>query len=227
MTHHVLIVEDDETLAGQMADQLRSQGHRSATAHDGRRALQLLTQDVFDVVVLDRMLPGIDGISVLRSMRQANMSLPVLMLTALGQSQQKVEGLDSGADDYIVKPVDTEELSARINALVRGRRWQAGPSDETIRVGDITISPARFSAWRASKLLNLQNIEFKLLLVLARNAESAITRAMLLEQVWNYDFEPATNLVDAHISRLRSKLTEFGGDDPIRTVRNVGYMLRA
>ena len=227
MSAHLLIVEDDETLADQIAEQMGHYGHSATVTHDGRAALQAVGLEAFDAIILDRLLPKADGISVLQSLRQARIVTPVLMLTALGQSAQKVEGLEAGADDYAVKPIDPAELNARINALVRARKWQGEASDDTIRAGDILVSPARHAAWRGGKPLVLQHTELKILVVLARNANSAVTRAMLLEQVWNYDFEPATNLVEAHIRRLRLKLTEHVSEDPISTIRGVGYMLRA
>ena len=226
MSLNLLIVEDDEALALQLAEQLRLTGHSSIVVQDGRRAIEAVAGTQFDAIILDRILPGMDGIAVLRSLRDNNILTPVIMMTALGQSRQKVEGLDSGADDYVVKPVDPAELNARLQALVRARGWVERGSDETLRAGDLLVSPTRHCAWRNGKALNLQKIEFKLLTELVRNADSTVTRAMLLERVWNYDFEPATNIVEAYIRRLRIKLTEYGGDDPIKTIRGVGYMLR-
>ncbi|WP_176595073.1 MULTISPECIES: response regulator transcription factor [Sphingobium] len=223
---HLLIVEDDEALALQLAEQLRLIGHSAVIMPDGRSAMEAVAGTQFDAIILDRILPGMDGIAVLRSLRANNILTPVIMMTALGQSRQKVEGLDSGADDYVVKPVDPAELNARLQALVRARGWVGRGSDETLRAGDLLVSPTKHCAWRNGKVLNLQKIEFKLLTELVRNADSTVTRAMLLERVWNYDFEPATNIVEAYIRRLRIKLTEFGDDDPIRTIRGVGYMLR-
>ncbi|MBO9580782.1 MAG: response regulator transcription factor [Sphingobium sp.] len=222
---NVLIVEDDPALASLLAEQLAAFGHRSTLASDGRSALSTIAQDAFDVVVLDRMLPVLNGIAVLEHLRKGNVLLPVLMLSALGQTVERVEGLEAGADDYVVKPVDPAELNARLRALVRARRY-ALDSSETIRVGDILVSPTRLRAWRKDRDLDLPRTEFNLLLELARNAGSVLTRPMLIERVWRYDFEPTTNIVDAYIRRLRLKLTQFGGDDPITTMRGVGYMLR-
>lgn len=227
MSLQLLLVEDDDDLAAQLDEQLGLFGHETTIAADGRRATELVAARQFDAVILDRVLPMMDGIAVLRTMRDHNILTPVIMMTALGQSRQKVEGLESGADDYIVKPVDPSELNARLHALMRARGWSERGSDETLRAGDMVISPTRHSAWRNGKALKLQKIEFKLLTELARHADTVMTRAMLLERVWNYDFEPTTNLVDAYIRRLRVKLTEFDDEDPIVTVRGVGYMLRA
>ncbi|ANI79946.1 MULTISPECIES: response regulator transcription factor [Sphingobium] len=223
----LLLVEDDQDLATQLDEQLRLFGHDTTVAPDGRTATELVAAQQFDAIILDRVLPGVDGVTVLRSMRDHNLLTPVIMMTALGQWRQKVEGLESGADDYVVKPVEPAELNARLHALMRARGWSERGSDETLRAGDLVISPARHSASRNGRTLNLQKTEFKLLTELARHADSVMTRAMLLERVWNYDFEPATNLVDASIRRLRIKLTEFDDPDPIVTVRGTGYMLRA
>jgi len=223
----LLLVEDDEDLAAQLEEQLRQFGHDTTITSNGRHATELMTARRFDAVILDRILPRMDGITVLKRMRDHNILTPVIMMTALGQSQQKIEGLESGADDYVLKPVDPAELNARLNALTRARAWSGKGSDETLRVGDLVISPTRHSVWYNGKALSFQKIEFKLLVELARQADAVMTRAMLLERVWNYDFEPATNLVDAYIRRLRIKLTQFGAADPIVTIRGIGYMLKA
>jgi DNA-binding response OmpR family regulator len=225
MSMHVLLVEDDRQLQRQLAEQLSQFGHQVETADDGLAALAIVGQKAFDIVVLDWMMPGVDGITVLRQLREGGMNVPVLMLTALGQVFDKVEGFDAGADDYVVKPVDPLELNARLNALVRARRTNDQPSD-TVSAGDITISPSRLRAWRGGRPLNLSQTEFKLLLELARNAGTLVTRPMLIERIWGLDFMPTTNLVDAHIRHLRVKLVEQG-DDPISTQRGMGYMLRA
>lgn len=221
----LLIVEDDDSLALLLSKQMASFGHQPSIASNGREALDMLASQAFDVIILDRILPGMDGISVLERLRDAGVTMPILMLTALGQSSNKVEGLNAGADDYLVKPVDPNELNARLHALHRARHWKKDEGD-TLRSGDIVVSPTKFRAWRAGKALDLPNIEFKLLTEFVRNAGTMLTRPMLLDRVWQYDFEPATNIVEAHIRRLRIKLTEHGGDDPIATVRGVGYMLR-
>ena len=227
MSLQLLLVEDDEDLAAQLEEQLRQFGHETTVTANGRHATELMAARRFDAVILDRILPRMDGITVLKMMRDHNILTPVIMMTALGQSQQKIEGLESGADDYVLKPVDPAELNARLNALTRARGWSGKGSDETLRAGDLVISPTRHSAWYKGKALSFQKIEFKLLVELARQADTVMTRAMLLERVWNYDFEPATNLVDAYIRRLRIKLTQFGEADPIVTIRGIGYMLKA
>ena len=147
------------------------------------------------------------------------------MLSALGQSAEKVRGLEAGADDYVVKPVAASELHARLGAVLRARKWARGGSG-MLRAGDILVSPEKFRAWRNGKAIDLSHLELNLLAELARNVDTVLTRAMLLERVWGYDFEPSTNIVDVFIRRLRVKLTAAGGDDPIATLRGVGYMLR-
>ncbi|HEX7876213.1 MAG TPA: response regulator transcription factor [Sphingobium sp.] len=226
MSLQLLLVEDDEELTVQLGEQLRLFGHETIIASDGRRALELIAARHFDAIILDRILPMMDGLTVLKSLRERNILTPVIMMTALGQSRHKIEGLESGADDYLVKPVDPDELNARLRALMRARGWREHGSEETLRAGDLVVSPTRHSAWRNGKTLSLQKIEFRLLTELARHVDTVMTRAMLLERVWHYDSEPTTNLVDAYIRRLRIKLTIFGDDDPIMTVRGVGYMLK-
>lgn len=221
----ILLVDDDPVLADTLADELAGFGHALSTAGDGRAALAAIDQDAFDAVVLDRMMPRVDGIALLERLRGDARSIPVIMLSARGQSDDKISGLAAGADDYVVKPVEAAELHARLQAVVRGRQWTREVSD-TLRAGDIVVSPSRFRAWRADMPLDLAKLELKLLAEFVRNADTVLTRAMLIERVWGYDFEPDTNLVDVYIRRLRQKLTAHGGDDPIQTMRGVGYLLR-
>ncbi len=225
MSLNLLLVEDDAVFAQAMAEELRGLDHRVTVAVDGREALAAVDSAPFDAVVLDRMLPKVDGMSVLARLRGGNMTVPVIMLTALGRSVEKVEGLEAGADDYVVKPVAAAELSARLAAIVRGRGWTGGSAD-TIRAGDIVVSPTKFRAWRDGTALDLGKLEFKLLAEFVANADAVLTRAMLVERVWGYDFAPTTNIVDVYVRHLRVKLTAAGGEDPIATVRGVGYMLR-
>lgn len=222
----VLIAEDDTDLAETLTAELIGFGHRCVVVGNGHQALAAVRDDAFDVVILERVMPVMDGLSTLRNMRDNGVNLPVLMLTACCTIRQKVEGLDAGADDYVLKPVDPLELNARLHALVRARQWSIQDHDDVIRVGEIVVSPSKYRAWRNGRPLDLPKTELKLLTELARDAGSVLTRPILLERVWNYDFEPTTNIVDTYIKRLRKKLTENGGDDPISTLRGVGYMLR-
>jgi len=224
MVLKLLLVEDDAAQVALLERDLREIGHEVTVAADGRAAIEAVARDRFDAMILDLMLPAIDGMSVLQRVRQDDMGLPIVILSALGRPVEKVEGLEAGADDYVVKPVTAPELHARINAILRGRSQSARDGD-TMRAGDIVVSPARLRAWRNGKAIDLSRIEFNLLVELVRNVDSIVTRAMLLEKVWGYDFEPATNLVEVHIRRLRTKLTADGGPDPISTVRGLGYLL--
>ncbi|SEN00008.1 two-component system, OmpR family, response regulator [Sphingomonas gellani] len=222
----LLLVEDDEPTAQTLAEELRALDHRVVVAEDGAAALVAVERDSFDAVILDRMLPRMDGATVVRRLRERGRSLPVLMLSALGRWDQKVDGLDAGADDYVTKPTPAAEIDARLKALIRARGWTSTEA-ETIRAGDIVISPTQHRAWRDGVALDLARLEFRLLLELARQAGGYLTRAMLIERVWGYDFEPTANIVDAQVLSLRRKLTGNGGDDPIVTKRGVGYMLQA
>ncbi|CAM3166514.1 MULTISPECIES: response regulator transcription factor [Sphingomonas] len=225
MSLHLLLVEDDATYAHGLAADLIGLGHRVEHVFDGRLALAAIDREQYDAVILDRMMPRLDGLSVVEMLRASGITVPIVMLTALSMASDKVDGLEAGADDYVVKPVDPHELIARVQAVIRGRRWTASESD-TIRAGDIVVSPTSFRAWRAGQPITLANLELKLLAELARHAGEVLTRAMLIERVWGYDFEPETNIVDVYIRRLRMKLTEQGGADPIETVRGIGYSLK-
>lgn len=223
MGFKILLIEDDAQLAQQLTAQLGEFGHEVALAGDGQAAILRIAEDAFDIVILDRMLPDGDGLVVLRQLREGGMQVPILMLTALGMTYDKVEGLDAGADDYAVKPLDPLELNARLNALVRARR-ASGETADTISAGDLVISPSRHRAWRQGQALDLGRTEFRLLLELMRNAGEVVTRPMLVERVWGYDFVPKTNIVTAHVKRLRAKLMQHG-DDPITTVHGTGYLI--
>lgn len=225
MSLHLLLVEDDRDYAAGLTADLTRLGHRVEHVGDGRLALAALDREQFDAVILDRMMPRLDGLSVVETLRERGLTIPVIMLTALSMASDKVDGLEAGADDYVVKPVAAEELNARLGAVLRGRRWTTSDSD-TIRAGDIVVSPTSFRAWRGGQPIALANLELKLLTELARHAGEVLTRAMLIERVWGYEFEPETNVVDVYIRRLRIKLTEGGAPDPIETVRGIGYSLK-
>lgn len=221
----LLIVDDDAALQTYISEGARVAGHSVTVASDGTEALALLTERRFDAVVLDRMLPGLDGLSVLRKMRANACKTPVLMLTALGQLDDRVEGLTAGADDYLVKPFAREELNARLHAIVR--RSSPMESSGLLTAGDLELDLLRHLVRRNGRAVALQRREFGLLVELVRNCNQVVTRAMFLEKVWGYTFEPQTNIVETHISRLRTKLSSDDEIDPIMTVRGTGYMLRA
>ncbi|MEP9358032.1 response regulator transcription factor [Sphingomonas sp. KR3-1] len=221
----VLVVEDDAELAQLLAEQLGAAGYQVEIEADGRAAIDLVAVRPFDVILLDRMLPAIDGVDVLKRLRREQVDVPVILLTALGRLAERVEGLDAGADDYIVKPFEIDELVARIRTVLR-RRVSPNADNSTVSAGDVTVSLLRHRVTRAGQPIELHKTEIKLLAELVRAAGSVVTRAMLLEKVWGYDFVPTTNIVDAYIRRVRLKLEVPGLPDPIATVRGVGYMFR-
>ncbi|WP_296222583.1 response regulator transcription factor [uncultured Sphingomonas sp.] len=222
---NILIVEDDAELAASLAADLTTMNYTVTTAVTGREALVETARQVFDAVLLDCMLPEMDGVSVVRALRERGQMLPVLMLSALGRSVEKVEGLEAGADDYVVKPTPASEIDARLKALVRARSWTAGEGD-TLTAGPIVVSPVQHRAWYDGQSVDLTQFEFKLLLELVRHRGGYVGRQLLLERVWGYDFEPATNIVEGLVRSLRRKLVGDGRADPIITKRGVGYSLR-
>lgn len=220
----ILVAEDDSETVEFVTNGLRELGHQPVSAGNGEDALHLAMTEQFDAVVLDRMLPNLDGLSVLKRMRAAEVGTPVLLLTALGQIENRVEGLEAGADDYLVKPFAFSELAARINALARRR--QANTVETQFELGDIALDLLKREVQRNGRPIPLQPREFRLLEELMRNADRVVTRTMLLERVWDYHFDPQTNIVETHMSRLRSKLNEGFEEDAIETVRGVGYRMR-
>lgn len=222
---HILLAEDDIETACFIAEGLAALGHQVTQAATGPLALQGASDATFDAVILDRMLPGLDGLEVLRRLRALPNRVPVLVLTALGGIADRVDGLDAGADDYLVKPFAFVELVARLNALVRRA---PGPESTTrIEIGDITLDLLRREVTRGGRPVHLQPREFALLEQLMRNAGRIVTRTMFLERVWGFHFDPQTNIVESHLSRLRAKLREGFSDDPIETIRGSGYRIRA
>ena len=222
---NILIAEDDPALATFIRDGLAQVYDDVHVVGDGRAAVDAACTRAFDALVLDRMLPELDGIEVIHRLHAEKLRLPVLMLTALGSLDDRIEGLEAGADDYLVKPFAMSELIARLNALAR-RNQTEEPSGK-LRVGGLELDLVRHVAKRDRRVIPLQRREFGLLTELVRNVGSVVTRTMLLERVWNYNFDPQTNIVETHVSRLRSKLNEGGEDDLIITVRGGGYMIRS
>lgn len=220
----ILIVEDDADTRGFVARGLSELGHQVVTSADGRDGLFQATDGRFDAVVIDRMLPGLDGLAMLKALRATGDATPALMLTAIGGIADRVEGLESGADDYLVKPFAFSELAARVHAL--GRRPAAQAEANVLAVGAIQIDLHRRTVTREGRRVTLQPREFALLAELMRNPRRVMTRTMLLERVWDFDFDPKTNIVETHLSRLRSKLNAGFDDDAIETVRGAGYMIR-
>ena len=220
----ILIVEDDPHTAAFIAKGLTEDGHTVDQADNGRDGLFLATTESYDAIVLDRMLPAVDGLTVLRTLRGAGNAVPVLLLTALGDVDHRVEGLRAGADDYLVKPFAYAELSARIDSLLR-RRQSAGSEVTELRVGDLELNLLTREARRGGRNIELQPREFRLLEYLMRQAERVVTRTMLLEAVWDYHFDPQTNVIDVHISRLRQKIDRGHPKPLLHTVRGAGYRL--
>jgi two-component system OmpR family response regulator len=221
----ILVIEDDADTAEYLAKGLRESGHNADIAADGREGLLKAAADPFDVLVVDRMLPGVDGLSLVRHLRATGLTTPVLFLSALGEVDDRVQGLRAGGDDYLVKPYAFSELLARVENL--GRR-QRGPLVATrLKVGDLELDLLSRAVTRAGQTIDLQPREFQLLEALMRHPGQVMTRTMLLEKVWDYHFDPQTNVIDVHISRLRHKI-DRGFELPlIHTVRGAGYCLRA
>ncbi|MBR0551761.1 response regulator transcription factor [Stakelama marina] len=220
----ILIAEDDAETAGFVERGLGELGHNVVIAGNGEDALHLgLTED-FDLLILDRMMPGLDGLSVLKRLRAADITIPALMLTALGRIEDRVAGLDTGADDYLVKPFAFSELAARVHALGRRRTPQA--METRFKAGPVEMDLLSREVHRDGKSILLQPKEFRLLEELMRHAGEYVTRTMLLERVWDFHFDPQTKIVETHISRLRSKLNEGDLPDVIETERGVGYRIR-
>lgn len=225
MPMKLLIVEDDKEAAAYLVKAFRETGHVADTAADGLDGYAMASEGGYDVLIIDRMLPKLDGLSLIHGLREQKVETPVLILSALGQVDDRVKGLRAGGDDYLAKPYAFSELLARVEVLARRRR--AGPAEETVyRVGDLELDRLARRVTREGKPIDLQPREFRLLEYLMRHAGQVVTRTMLLENVWDYHFDPQTNVIDVHLSRLRGKIDK-GFDRPlIHTVRGAGYMVR-
>ena len=219
----VFVVEDEKKTASFIRKALQSEGYVVDMLHDGADALAAVGHTPFDVVVLDVMLPGRDGLSVVRQMREKKIAIPVLLLTARGEVNEKVEGLNAGADDYLPKPFALEELIARVRAL--GRRYSDTKS-LTLRVGNLTLDTVTRKVQRAETPIDLAPREYLLLEFLMRSAGRICGRMSIVEKVWDYDFDPGTNLVDVYIMRLREKIDAGFEPKLLHTVRGVGYVLK-
>jgi two-component system OmpR family response regulator len=220
----ILVVEDNERVARFVTRGLREAGHTVEHANNGRDGLFIAASEPYDVIVLDRMLPGnIDGLGIIEALRKSGNRTPILILSALNNVDERIKGLRSGGDDYLTKPFAFGELLARVDAL--GRRSVDHAAERLLQVGDLRMDLLSRRVTRGSRTINLQPREFKLLEYLMRHANQVVTRTMLLEAVWDYNFDPQTNVVDVHISKLRQKL-ELDTERPlVRTVRNAGYMM--
>ena len=220
-----LIIEDDEVVARFIAKGLRQHGYLVDVARDGRDGLFHALEQAYDVMVVDRMLPGLDDLSVLKTVRSAGNTTPILILSALAEVDNRVEGLRAGGDDYLTKPFAFSELIARLEALQRRPRGGT-PAHTVYRAGDLELDPRRRTVARAGEPIRLLPREFALLEYLMRHRGQVVTRTMLLENVWDYHFDPQTNVVDVHVSRLRAKVDRPFSEPLVETVRGVGYRLR-
>jgi DNA-binding response OmpR family regulator len=223
---HILVVEDEQRLAFLLRRVLLEERHTVDLAHDGEKGLDLALSDTYDAVILDVMLPILDGFEICRQMRTENILSPVLMLTARGAVEDRVKGLNVGADDYLPKPFAMEELLARVNALLRRRDRRF---DETPRlsIGDLTLDLVRHEAYRAGQVIELTAKEFALLEYLMRHPGQVLTRTQIIDAVWRYDLEALSNVVDIYIHYLRDKIDQGFSHPLIKTIRGVGYKIEA
>lgn len=224
MSGKILLIEDDRTTADYIRKGLAEHGHVVDHCDDGRSGLFMATDGGYDAIILDRMLPGLDGLGVLSALRAANIPTPVLLLSALGSVDDRVTGLTAGSDDYLVKPFAFAELLARIALLMRRGNGAAG-IETVLTCGPLRMDLLKREVRRGGRAIDLQPREFRLLEYLLRHAGQVVTRTMLLEGVWDYHFDPGTNVIDVHVSRLRRKIDPEGDASMIQTVRGAGYRL--
>ena len=217
---NVLVVEDEKDVAGLIRKGLEEQGFQVEVSHDGHEAFSLATTRQYDAIVLDIMLPGRDGLSILSSLRKKRNTVPVILLTARSELDERVEGLDLGADDYLTKPFYVEELVSRLRAVVRRT---SGDQLSILQAGDLAVNFITREVKRGDRPVRLTAREFGLLEYLMRSPGRVYTRTQIIEHVWGYDFDPNTNLVDVYVQRLRKKIRGYSNDDLIETVRGVGY----
>ena len=220
----ILVIEDDADTAAYISKGLRESGHVMDHAKDGKEGLFMAVEQRYDVIVVDRMLPLLDGLTIVQTLRSSGNKTPVLILSALGEIDDRVRGLRAGGDDYLVKPFAFSELLARLEALVR--RARAETPETTLRVGDLEMDLLARVVKRAGQAIDLQPREFRLLEYLMRHQGQVVTRTMLLENVWDYHFDPQTNVIDVHVSRLRRKIDRAFEQSLLHTIRGAGYMLR-
>ena len=220
----ILVVEDDPETAGQLADELTTSGYEVDLAATGREALSRGGERDYAVITIDRMLPDIDGIAVMRQLRDDGIAAPFLIISALGEVDERVRGLRAGGDDYLTKPFASDEMAARVEVLLR-RKSTVKEFETALRVADLELNLISREASRADQPLSLLPTEYKLLEFLMRNTGQILSRMMIFEEVWGYHFDPGTNLIDVHIGRLRKKIDPPGLPPLIRTVRGSGYVI--
>ncbi len=220
----ILVIEDDIETASYIAKGLKEHGHTVDQSTDGRDGLFMALENDYDIIILDRMLPALDGLSILKTLRSSNRQTPVIILSALGEVDDRVQGLKAGGDDYLVKPFAFSELLARIEVLLR--RGDMKPDNSQLKVANLELDRLTHAVKRAGKTIDLQPREYLILEFLMQHAGQIVTRTMLLESVWDYHFDPQTNIIDVHISRLRNKIDKGFELALLQTVRGAGYCLR-
>lgn len=222
----ILLIEDDDDTAQYVAKGLRQSGHAVERVRDGNDGLALAKDNAHDIIILDRMLPGMDGLSLAKQLRESGSQTPILFLTTMGGVGDRVEGLEAGGDDYLVKPFALAELIARVNSLTRRSQRTGAEQQTTLRVEDLEMDLIARTVSRHGRLIELQPQEFKLLEYLVRHEGRVVTRTMLIENVWELHFDPQTNIVESHMSRLRTKVDKDFSVQLIQTIRGTGYILR-
>lgn len=221
----ILVIEDDKELNAYVMKGLLQAGHNADSALDGKQGLFLATTEKYDAMVVDRMLPELDGLTIIKTIRGASNATPVLILSALGEVDDRVKGLKAGGDDYLVKPFAFEELLARLEAISRRRNGSETQDETKLHAQDLEVDLLSRKVTRGKNEIDLQSREFNLLEYLLRHKNQVVTRTMLLEQVWDYNFDPQTNVIDVHISRLRAKLDAGAESSLIKTIRGAGYCI--
>ena len=220
----ILLIEDDKSLSTFIKKGLRENGHIIDDFNDGSKGLEAAYLEEHDIILLDRMLPSIDGISIVKQLRKDNIFTPVLFLSALGEVDDKVKGLKAGGDDYLIKPFSFSELIARVEAL--NRRQDPKSQNDILKVEDLVLNKRKREVKRSENLIQLQPQEYRLLEILMENANEVLTRTMLLEKVWDLHFDPQTNIIDVHISRLRKKIDKDFNKGLLKTIRGAGYSIQ-
>lgn len=222
----ILLIEDDDETANYVAFSLRKAGHVVERASDGETGLRMARTHTHDVAIVDRMIPELDGLELVKSLRAENWKVPVLFLTTMSGISDRVQGLEAGGDDYLTKPFAIPELIARVNSLGRRTERHGAERKDTLRVGELELDLIAHSARRSGQVIDLQPQEFRVVEYLARHAGQVVTRTMLLENVWQLHFDPNTNIVESHMSRIRAKLDRPFSEPLIQTIRGSGYILR-
>ena len=219
----ILVIEDEKTVADYIVKGLKEAGHNVDCSHDGRDGLFMATTEQYDILIIDRMLPNVDGLKIIKTLRSTNNTTPVLILSALGEVDDRVTGLKTGGDDYLVKPFAFSELLARVEVL--GRRREKTAQETELRADDLKLDLLSRKVYRGTKKIDLKSREFALLKYMLSHKGQVVTRTMLLEGVWDYNFDPQTNVIDVHISRLRNKIDKDFDTKLIKTVRGAGYII--